>query len=255
MFYNRLKAACDLRNIAVSRAVKEALPSTGVIDNWKKGGTANAEAIVKLASYLRVSCDYLLETSSNPEISSENARELSADEAEVIDLLRHADPKTRGDVMIMAKAVLHSSSTLSFSSDDSNINRPAGGAKKVEGTAAAGTPITAMPEDEASVPVPRKYLESRFFVVRAAGESMIGAGIPDGAHCVFNSEGHVDDGRIVLAQVEGPTDQPEVTIKRVYRHGAEIELRPENPAFDAMFYPAGAVRITGVLVDVLPPEA
>lgn len=123
--------------------------------------------------------------------------------------------------------------------------------KRVEGEAAAGTPITAVPEQDISVLVPEKYLSERYFVVRAQGDSMIDAGIPSGSYCVFTRDVTVDNGSIVLAQIEGPTDQPEDTIKRIFLHGKQIELRSENPVYEPMFFPAEAVQVSGLFVAVL----
>ena len=121
----------------------------------------------------------------------------------------------------------------------------------MEGEAAAGAPIAAVPQDDMTVSVPEKYLDERYFIVRARGNSMIDAGIFSGSCCVFARDAYVDSGAIALVQVEGPTDQPEGTIKRVYFSGDQVELRPENPEFQSMFYPADAVRVSGVLVKVL----
>jgi hypothetical protein len=123
--------------------------------------------------------------------------------------------------------------------------------KRVEGEAAAGAPIAAVPQDDMTVSVPEKYLDERYFIVRARGNSMIDAGIRSGSCCVFARDAYVDSGVIALVQVEGPTDQPEGTIKRVYFSGDRVELRPENPEYQSMFYPADAVRVSGVLVKVL----
>ncbi|MGN1005180.1 MAG: LexA family protein, partial [Aristaeellaceae bacterium] len=56
----------------------------------------------------------------------------------------------------------------------------------------------------------------------------------------------------ILVQIDGATDQPDDTIKRVYRKGHQVELRSDNPEFDPMIYPADDVQVAGVLIDVLP---
>ena len=106
MFYTRLKLACEMRNIAISTAVRETLPSVGVIDNWKKGGMPRVDAVVKLAGYLRVSTDYLLGLTEEPAPAAKTATALSGEEAELIDCLRRADVHTRMNVLKMAMAVL-----------------------------------------------------------------------------------------------------------------------------------------------------
>jgi len=106
MFYTRLKLACEMRNIAISTAVKETLPSVGVIDNWKKGGMPRVDAVVKLANYLKVSTDYLLGLTEEPAPAAKSVTALSNEEAALIDCLRRTDPHTRMNVLKMAMAVL-----------------------------------------------------------------------------------------------------------------------------------------------------
>lgn len=113
MFYNRLKLACEMQNIAISTAVKETLPSVGVIDNWKKGGVPRVDAVVKLAGYLGVSTDYLLGLTDEPSPAADRCAELSQEELHLIDRLRRADANTRTNVLKMAMAVLPPSESMS----------------------------------------------------------------------------------------------------------------------------------------------
>ncbi len=130
--------------------------------------------------------------------------------------------------------------------------KPARAYKGVEGRAAAGPPITAVPEDERRILVPVKYTGEQYFIVQAEGDSMLGI-LNDGDYCVFNKRGVFDSGHIALVQVDGPTDQPDATIKRVYRRpGNKVELRSENPKYLPMLYPAEEVVLMGELVAVLP---
>jgi SOS-response transcriptional repressor LexA len=127
--------------------------------------------------------------------------------------------------------------------------------KGVEGRAAAGPPIAAVPEDERRILVPVKFTGEQYFIVQAEGDSMTGV-VSDGDYCVFNKRGVFDNGRIVLAQVDGATDQPDATIKRIYRRpGSKVELRSENPKYPPMLYPAEEVVLMGELIAVLPQSA
>jgi SOS-response transcriptional repressor LexA len=122
----------------------------------------------------------------------------------------------------------------------------------VEGRAAAGPPITTVPEDERRILVPVKFTGEQYFIVQAEGDSMLGV-VGDGDYCVFNKHGVYDNGHIVLVQVDGPTDQPDATIKYVYRRpGNKVELRSANPKYLPMLYPAEEVVLMGELVAVLP---
>lgn len=274
MFFSRLKALCDERNIAISAAVKSVTTSSGLIDNWKKGGRPRIDIVIKLADLLDTSTDFLLERTDDPTPVGENTRRLYSDEALLIDSLRTASPSTRETVLRMAKAALapvdsaEPPAPLVFSSPkDEIVHQPisrqkaARLLKRVEGSAAAGVPITAVPEDDLHVSVPAKYLAKRYSIIRAQGDSMVGAGINNGDYCVFDTEAYQDEGRIMLVRLEGSTDQREMTIKHVYFHPGDdpdderamVELRSENPSYPPMFYHASDAEVTGVLVDILAP--
>lgn len=264
MFYERLKKACDLRNIAVNSVVKATLPSNGVVDNWKKGGSPRADAVQKIAKYLNVSSDYLLGLSDNPNIGNSLGDYFSLEESEtaLIATLRSADPALREAALRSVKAILNNPVEGVFlpSNDaESHHEKVKSGPKtrtllkKIEGEAAAGAPITAVPEEDSFVSVPEKYLDERYFIVRARGNSMEDT-ISNGACCVFQRGVPLDDGAIALVQIEGATDQPDDTIKRVYRRGKQVELCSDNPKHESMFYPAKSVQIAGILVAVLEKD-
>lgn len=67
------------------------------------------------------------------------------------------------------------------------------------------------------------------FVVRVAGESMVGAGIADGDELIVDRSLDPTDGDVVIAIVEG-----ELTVKRLRLTAAGPELHPENPAFPVL---------------------
>lgn len=64
------------------------------------------------------------------------------------------------------------------------------------------------------------------FYVRVTGESMTGAGISPNDILVVDRSLEAVHGKIVIAVVNH-----ELTVKRLFRRGGVIELRPENPAF------------------------
>ncbi|HEV7475385.1 MAG TPA: S24 family peptidase, partial [Pyrinomonadaceae bacterium] len=59
------------------------------------------------------------------------------------------------------------------------------------------------------------------------------------------------NGEIVVALV----DETHVTLKRLYRHGAEVELRAANPEVASITVPARQVRIQGIFRALLRPTA
>ena len=78
-FYSQLENLCKTKGIKPSNLVESLGMSKGTMSNWKKGGTPNADAVVRIAEYFEVTTDYLLigkETSSIP-ISQEDQEWLS----------------------------------------------------------------------------------------------------------------------------------------------------------------------------------
>lgn len=269
MFLPRLMSLCELRNTTISAAVKAAGGNTGSIDGWKKKGSMpRSELIACLADQLETTADYLLGRTDDPSPISHGMRALDADEIRLVDGLRHADPPVRSAIFRMVDAALaappavrvEKPAAASFlSPNDDNLRHKRRtkkrSPKRVEGKAAAGLPITAVPEGDLMVSVPAKYLSDSYFIVQAQGDSMIDAGIDDGDFCIFKIDGYYDDGQIMLVQVDGSTDEPDVTIKRVFRHDGEVELRSENSAYPPMFYPASDTQFVGVLVDIVSIDA
>lgn len=262
MFYERLKAICDSQHTTITAVVKAVNGSTGSIDGWKKGRAPSSDIVFRMAKYLNVSTDYLLGLSDHPSVVGENTHKLDDMEATLIDRLRRSDPQVREIIMKMSFAVLPAMENDAFlpSNDaESHHEKVKFGAKtrtllkKIEGEAAAGAPITAVPEEDSFVSVPEKYLDERYFIVRARGDSMEDT-ISNGACCVFQRGVPLDDGAIALVQIEGATDQPDDTIKRVYRRGKQVELCSDNPKHDSMLYPAKSVQIAGILVAVLEKD-
>ena len=118
------------------------------------------------------------------------------------------------------------------------------------GKVAAGLPILAHENREDTFPVPSMLLHglrSDAFMLRVDGESMKNAGICDRDIIVVESGTAPKDGDIVVARVDGE----EVTIKRFFQKGKEIELRPENEAFSPMFFPADRVEILGCVTGLM----
>ena len=64
---------------------------------------------------------------------------------------------------------------------------------------------------------------SATFFMRVSGDSMVEAGIHDRDYLVVDRAVEASHGSIVVAEIEG-----ELTVKRLYRQGRVLELRPEN---------------------------
>jgi len=122
------------------------------------------------------------------------------------------------------------------------------------GRIAAGAPIDAI-EDLEMICVPRFLLgrvrPDRIYALRAKGDSMIDEHICDGDIALIEDRCEARDGEIVVALVEGT----HATLKRLYRHGREVELRPANSQLESIRVPAQQVIVQGIFRGLLRPTA
>jgi repressor LexA len=92
------------------------------------------------------------------------------------------------------------------------------------GRVAAGQPILAEEHIEDELPFPPDLVpEQGSFMLEVKGDSMIKVGILEGDHVLVQQQQTAENGDIVVAMVGD-----EATVKRFYRRGDRIELRPEN---------------------------
>ncbi len=119
------------------------------------------------------------------------------------------------------------------------------------GKVAAGVPITSYENREDAFAIPSLLLHrsggDSAFMLRVDGESMRDAGIRDRDIIVVEQGLPADDGRIVVARVDGE----DVTVKRIFHTGNTIELRPENEAFQPMFFSPERVEILGCVTGLM----
>lgn len=90
----------------------------------------------------------------------------------------------------------------------------------------------------------------RRYLLRVVGQSMVGAGIEDGDLLVVEEDEAPSDGAVVVALLG---DGDEVTVKRLYREGESVRLRPENGEHEEIVVPADGVRLQGRVVYVVHP--
>ncbi|MDH3710402.1 MAG: translesion error-prone DNA polymerase V autoproteolytic subunit [Cyclobacteriaceae bacterium] len=69
------------------------------------------------------------------------------------------------------------------------------------------------------------------FYLRVTGDSMSGSGIYSGDIVIVDRSLNPVSGKIVIAVVNN-----ELTVKRLYRNGKTIELRPENPDYPVISF-------------------
>lgn len=117
---------------------------------------------------------------------------------------------------------------------------------QLAGLVAAGSPIEAI-EGQETVDVPEAMLGyGEYFALRVTGSSMIEEGIHDGDTIVVKRQVAAENGQTVVAMIDG-----QATVKKYYRRGQEIELRPANPTMTSIFVHSGEFEIRGVLVGLM----
>ena len=95
------------------------------------------------------------------------------------------------------------------------------------GRVAAGSPILAQENIEGEYRVdPTLFSHKPHYLLRVEGMSMRDAGILDGDLLAVHRTPEARNGQIVVARMED-----EVTVKRFYRRGHQVQLLPENDEF------------------------
>jgi repressor LexA len=123
------------------------------------------------------------------------------------------------------------------------------------GRIAAGVPLEVVEgaENPEMIAVPRFLLgrvrPDRIYAVRVKGDSMIDEHICDGDIALIENRTEARDGEIVVALVDGT----HATLKRIYRRGAEVELRPANSQLEPIKVPAYQVTVQGIFRGLLRP--
>ena len=121
------------------------------------------------------------------------------------------------------------------------------------GRIAAGAPIDAI-NDVEMICVPRFLLgrvrPERVYALRVKGDSMIDEHICDGDIALIENRTEARDGEIVVALVDGAR----ATLKRLFRFGPEVELRPANSQVESIRLPASQVLIQGIFRGLLRPS-
>jgi repressor LexA len=113
------------------------------------------------------------------------------------------------------------------------------------GRIAAGRPVLAEEAIDDVYPLPRQLVgDGSLFLLRVAGDSMIGAAIADGDQVVVRQQGEADSGDIVAAMIDG-----EVTVKTFKRSGDQVWLMPHNATYTPI--PGDEAVILGRVVAVI----
>lgn len=136
---------------------------------------------------------------------------------------------------------------LDFRDSDSAIDFGQVRAVPVVGQVAAGQPILAAENIEATLPLPAEFAGEQTFILKVRGESMIEAGILNGDLVVVRQQETANNGEIVVAVIaDEVSGEPEATVKTFYREADRIRLQPQNSTMDPIY--ARDVTILGKVV-------
>jgi len=114
------------------------------------------------------------------------------------------------------------------------------------GTVVAGAPLDSEEIPE-TVDVPESLLRrGEHFALRVTGDSMVDDGIHEGDLLVVQQQKTAEVGQTVVALIDG-----EATVKRFYRRGDKIELRPANDRYSPILADPASVEVRGVVVGLV----
>jgi repressor LexA len=122
------------------------------------------------------------------------------------------------------------------------------------GRIAAGRGLEAVAAGEEAYSLAAELVGSRSgrrrYLLRVVGQSMIGAHIADGDLLVVEEDEDPADGEVVVALLRGGE---EVTVKRIFREGEYVRLKPENGDHEDLVVPAEEAEVQGRVVYVVHP--
>ena len=125
--------------------------------------------------------------------------------------------------------------------NDKNIEIP------VLGKIAAGTPVEAIQNEIARIPLPGNLERNgEYFGLRVQGDSMIEAGISEGDTVIVKKTDSADNGKIVVALI----DNHEAMLKRIRRKGKTVALESANKNYETKIFGPDRVKVQGILVSL-----
>jgi len=117
----------------------------------------------------------------------------------------------------------------------------------VLGRVAAGKPTLAVEHVEGTIPLPMEWVRGKeVFLLKVKGDSMSPYILPDD-HVVVRSQPSAENGDVVVTLVG-----EDATVKRFFKKGRKIELRPDNERWETIQIEEGSgeVQILGKVIGV-----
>lgn len=118
------------------------------------------------------------------------------------------------------------------------------------GNIAAGQPLFAGVTDDEYIDISPEFFNTSgdLFMLTVKGTSMVNVGILDGDTVLIRKQPTAYDGQIIAAMI----DNNEVTLKRFFKDGDTIRLKPENDNMDEIIVDSGHdFTILGVAVGLM----
>jgi repressor LexA len=117
----------------------------------------------------------------------------------------------------------------------------------IVGRVAAGRPTLAVEHLEGTIPLPSEWVKGReVFLLKVKGDSMAPYILPDD-YVVVRSQPSAENGDVVVTLVG-----EEATVKRFFKKGRKVELKPDNERCETIQIEdgAGEVQILGKVIGV-----
>ncbi|MDC3020550.1 transcriptional repressor LexA [Candidatus Pelagibacter sp.] len=131
--------------------------------------------------------------------------------------------------------------------ESSNRNNSDDNEIPVLGKIAAGTPVEAIQNEVARIPLPSNIEKNgEFFGLKVQGDSMIDAGINDGDTVIVRKADTAENGKIVVALI----DDHEAMLKRIRRKGKTVALESANRNYETKIFGPDRVKVQGILVSL-----
>ena len=130
---------------------------------------------------------------------------------------------------------------------DENTSNVKSSEISVLGKIAAGTPVEAIQNEVARIPLPANIEKNgEYFGLKVQGDSMIEAGINEGDTVIVKKTNTADNGKIVVALI----DDHEAMLKRIRRKGKTVALESANRNYETKIFGPDRVKVQGVLVSL-----
>ena len=130
---------------------------------------------------------------------------------------------------------------------DENTSNEKSSEISVLGKIAAGTPVEAIQNEVARIPLPVNINKNgEYFGLKVQGDSMIEAGINEGDTVIVKKTDTADNGKIVVALI----DDHEAMLKRIRRKGKTVALESANRNYETKIFGPDRVKVQGVLVSL-----